>query len=65
MRKNKYLVISKEQGHVYCYFESPKHHMTVEEIRINEGYIRLPLSKLDEECDVSLYPNKTYFVYEP
>lgn len=62
----RYLVISREfDGQVYCYFEDPVHHAKMELLRLEQGYDRLSLSKLDDECNISYYPKLTYFVYEP
>jgi hypothetical protein len=44
--------------------EDPEHHLVAEEQRIKES-TRLPVYKLDEECDLSQYPNNIYFVFEP
>lgn len=59
-----YLVISKQKNRVYCCVESGSHHITCEEQRISEGMSRLRFEKLDEECDISQYPQDTYFILE-
>jgi len=59
-----YIIIHKDRGRIYCYMEDPEHHLVAEEQRIKES-TRLPVYKLDEECDLSQYPNNIYFVFEP
>lgn len=60
-----FIIIHKDhQGKVYCHMEDYEHHLTVEEYRMKES-TRLPVYKLDEECDLSQYPDNIYFVFEP
>lgn len=53
-------IVQNIEGSVYAYFESDKHHESIEPQR---GGKRLCHSNLSHECDMAFYPN-SYFVID-
>jgi hypothetical protein len=54
------LIIHAEKKRVYAYLETDKHFAKAEKMR--KGLRRLPLTVLDEECDLSEYGTNFYIV---
>lgn len=61
---NKYLIIQKSKNKIYCFIEDDNNHLINESLRISEKNIRLPIYKLDDECEINSYDDGSYFVLE-
>lgn len=58
-----YLIIERDKNDVYAYYESPKHHAVTEPQR-SRTMRRVEPGELQEECDLSVYGVRVYFVQE-
>lgn len=60
MKKQTKLIVEISHGTVYAYMEDKKHFKS---IKRNKKHILNP-SSLNEECDLSCYPDKTVFIFD-